>query len=530
MIKNWRITSDITLMIENIDGTNIVYIASPEKKQYEAAVSRLSKNIYKTITIENKDFEIKLENNKSEYLDPYPPNVLIKTPRLPELGWAKVANFYVPSVWNIISQCKVDCGKIIGKFNVSFTDSDPKIVSFISPDMIEYQDEVEEMKRRLRCEFGKKTKSLKPGHRYDLPKETRYFICPVVYRKSCLGSSDFLGDYETLSNKAYIYTNRIKPGDTKISEVLKNNVFGTGPYDLKVTILDGSSWIDSGEKLEDDFSGNIKDYWESSIDNSMNKYKKKIEDSEYYTYSKNIKEIFDILGCQSPTDLSYKVEKSLLDKIVSVVSEKLRYDLLKVWKLRNKDKNLEINDTKKLESNVEGLCNVFYKTIVDENIEKCTYYKNLLLALGIDLQLMATEEILTFSESDLNSSFEEYLKNKFFWENKKFLYSKPVLDFYVNRFGETPDEVKNLFIGSELAQTICDLFNYSNSNYGIGVSEYKVISRKNEKDQDVGCKITLQDIINFKKGVSGMSENLKNEIKDNKFSTIMINCKKTDIL
>ena len=143
---------------------------------------------------------------------------------------------------------------------------------------------------------------------------------------------------------------------------------------------------------------------------------------------------------------------------------------------------------------------------------------------------MATEIILTFSESDLNSSFEKFLKYKFFWENKKFLYTKPVLDFYINRFGENLDEVRNLFVGSELAQTICDLFNYSNSNYGVGVSEYKVNSRKDEKDKDVGCKITLQDIINFKKGVSKMSENLKNEIKDNKFSTIVINCKKTDVL
>ena len=103
------------------------------------------------------------------------------------------------------------------------------------------------------------------------------------------------------------------------------------------------------------------------------------------------------------------------------------------------------------------------------------------------------------------------------------MYDKPVLDFSVNLInGEL---VRNILPGLELSETICKLYNYANSNYGIGVNMYEV-----KDDSVVCCKITLDDIVKYKKGVSEMSENLKNEIKNNKFNSILITCKQTDIL
>ena len=521
-MNNWRITSDITLVVENIDGTNIIYIASPEKKQYEVSVSKLAERIYKTITIENNDLEIKIGECGNMYL---------KTSQIPELDWVMVKNFYTPSIWNILNQCKSDCGKISGKFNAIFSDSDIKVVSFVSKDMIEFTDATEEMKRRLRCEFGKKTKLLKPGHRYDLVRETRYYICPVVYRKSSPCNSGLLSDIDTLENKAYIYTNLIKPTDTTTSDILRNNKFGTNPYDLKIAILDGTTWIDSGEKLKDDFSGDIKDYWEPIVDNSIKAYKQRVGNSEYYTNSYNIKEILEILSCQSSENLDYKLNSSLNKKIYSIVREKLEYNLLSFWKIRNSDVSLEINDTKKLEDNVNALVNRFYKTLYDENIEKFTYYGSLFSLIEIDLKTIATDLILSFSESELSKTFENYTKYMFFWENKKFLYSKTILDFELNELKDTPDDINYIFTGSELSNVISEMYNYANLNYGSGVSEYRLgISGKKSKEPIVSCLITLKDIIKFKKGVSGLSENLKNEIKDNKFSTILICCKKSDTL
>lgn len=525
MIENWRTTTDITLMVENIDGSNVVYIASPEKKQYEVAVSRLSKNIYKTTTIENKDLEVKIGDKNGDFA------IYLKTDKIPELGWAEIMNFYKPSIWKILEQCKTKNGVLDDKFQVSFTDSDLKIITIVNSGMKEYTEYQSEMIRKLSCEIGKKTKTLKPGHRYDLLKETRYYLCPIIYRKSCLRNSGFLIDSEASGNKAYIYTNAIKPGNTTIEDVLMNSKFGIGPYDLKVALSDSSSWIDSGEKLKNDFSGDIKDYWEPIIDNAVKAYTEKLDNSEYYTCSDHFRDIFEVLACQTPSlDISYKIDEPLKSKISKIVSDKLEYDFLRAWKLRNKDKNLELDDSRKLEDNTNALIGIFYRTIVDENIEKLNYYSGLFSAIGIQLTTMATNQILSFSESDLTRSFESFLKYKFFWKNKIFLYSKPILNFSINRIKDSSEEVKNLFIGFELASTICELFNYSNANYGDGVSEYKVKVDKSTKEQVVFCQITLQDIIKFKKGVSKLSENLKSEIKDNKFSTIIINCKKSDII
>jgi hypothetical protein len=315
----------------------------------------------------------------------------------------------------------------------------------------------------------------------------------------------------------------IKSSDHTVSDVLKSNKFGTGLYDLKIAILDKSTWIDSGEKLGNDFTGNIKDYWEQIIDNSLKTYKKKIEGSEYYTSANWIKEIFEILGCQNSCDLSYTINESLKTKLSDIILDKLEYNLLKFWKLRNKDKNYEILETKPLKENSEALVRIFLSSIYDENINKYSYYDSLITALGFNLCNLAYDTILNFNEPNLTSDFDSFLRYKFFWENKKYMYDKPVLDFSVNTInGEL---VRNTIPGLELSSTICELYNYANSNYGIGVEMYEV------KDASVVCcKITLSDIVKYKKGVSEMSENLKNEIKNNKFNSILITCKQTDIL
>ena len=299
MINNWRITSDITLMLENLGNGNNVYIACPEKKQYEAGVLKLSKNIYKIITIENTDLRLKLDYNDNGLV------LYIKTDKIP--GWCKVMNFYEPSIWNIIKQSRVEKGELKETYQAVFSDFDTKTLSFVSKNMNEYKIYLEEMTRRLRCEIGKKTKLLKPGHRYDILKETRYYLCSVKSRKESLGCSDFLSDSKI--KDAYIYVNMIKSSDLTVSDVLNGNKFGTGLYDLKIAISEKTTWIDSGEKLANDFTGNIKDYWEQIIDNSLKAYRKKVEGSEYYTSANWTKEIFEILGCQNSCDISYTINE-----------------------------------------------------------------------------------------------------------------------------------------------------------------------------------------------------------------------------
>lgn len=519
MIKNWRLTSDIVLMIEKTEKEANVYIASPEKKQFEVAVRKLCKNIYTSETVENTDFDVKISKTG--------PEVYIKIPSLPTLGWVKVVNFYIPEIWNMLGQCNITHGEFTGKFKAAFSEADPKTVFLVSPEMAEYSEAQDEMKRRLRCEIGKKTKNLKPGHRYDLPKETRYYLCSVVSRKSNLMYSDFLGDTETSRTKAYIYTNILYPGDSSVSGVLNNRKFGTAPEDLKVAIQENTSWIDSGVKLTDDFSGNIKDYWKPIIKKTIDYEKHKIYDDSDYIVCTNFQDVLGILGCQSSGDLGYTGDKELKDMVEGLVRNTLEYNLLINWKLRKSHPELELSDKKEYDKNAEALERLFYGSLEDENIHKFSYYQTLFERLEIGLNKISEYLVATFSESDLTKSFEDYLNYKFFWKNKKTLYNsrnKPILDYILS----PEEEPENLFGNSELSSVICELYDYADNNYGDGVSEYKVwdSEKKGSSGLNVLCRITLEDIMKYKKGVSGMSEGLKNEIIFNKFDNITISRKK----
>lgn len=527
MITNWRLTSDVVLMFENTGEGNRVYIASPEKKQYEVTVSKLSGNIYTKETIENTDFEVKIGVLKDT------PEVYIKTSQLPTLDWTVVANFYGPSVWNILSQCSSDHGVLNGKFKVSFTESDLKIVSLVSPDMKEYTEANNEMTRRLFCEIGKKTRILKPGHRYDLPKETRYYLCPIVSRKLNNCASDFQDDTTTLRTSGYVYTNLLYDSDNSVSDILKSRKFGIEPGDLKISISEGISWIDSGQKLIDDFTGNLKDYWEVIVDNTMKDGVKKIPESNFQVCT-NLPDVLGILGCQSSVDLEYNISESLKNKLINAVSGILEYNLLKFWRLKSAKPELEVSDKKTYDKNADALERLFYLSLEDGNIHKFSYYQNLFGNLGININRLSEITVTNFSESDLTDSFDNYMKYRFYWKNKKAIYysdSRPVLDYTLIRTPDGMPKIEDLFGRNELSKTINDLYSYAISNYGEGVSKYQVIlPDKKATDLSVFCCITLEDILKFKKGASELSDSLKNEIILNKFDNITINCKLSDKL
>ena len=140
--------------------------------------------------------------------------------------------------------------------------------------------------------------------------------------------------------------------------------------------------------------------------------------------------------------------------------------------------------------------------------------------------------IIGFNLNDLTSSFDNYLKYKFYWRNKKYIYktlSKSLLDFDINTIKDTKLTIENIFGKTELSQVIRELFDYAKNNCGSGVKEYHV-SKSKKEGSVIFCIITLEDIMKFKKGASNMSETLKNDIINNKFDNLWINCKESDIL
>jgi hypothetical protein len=77
---------------------------------------------------------------------------------------------------------------------------------------------------------------------------------------------------------------------------------------------------------------------------------------------------------------------------------------------------------------------------------------------------------------------------------------------------------------SELKDTIIECVNEVRTNYGLGASNYELINVGTKKDplEYIICELTLQDILKLKKGVSGLSETLKNEIMKRHFVWVQV--------
>jgi hypothetical protein len=77
---------------------------------------------------------------------------------------------------------------------------------------------------------------------------------------------------------------------------------------------------------------------------------------------------------------------------------------------------------------------------------------------------------------------------------------------------------------SELKDTIIECINKVRSNYGLGASEYEKINIGTRKEplEYIICELTLEDIIKLKKGVSELSETLKNEIMKRHFVWVQV--------
>ena len=75
--------------------------------------------------------------------------------------------------------------------------------------------------------------------------------------------------------------------------------------------------------------------------------------------------------------------------------------------------------------------------------------------------------------------------------------------------------LEDLYGKGELRDTIIAVIEEARKNFGLGISEYNSVNVGTKKDpkEYVMCKVTLSDILKFKKGVSGMSETLKDEIR-----------------
>lgn len=505
---NWRLTSELIAYVPTDSVKKEVFLAATEKKQYQTQVLKLiNERPYQEVRLYENQFELKFDGDDNT-IDLY-----LKCNELSNSEeWFKVENFYKPGIWNLLENHTIEKGIIKteeeNKFEVIFEEELP-YVSFIEPNMKNFKKCFEEMKRKINCEMCKKTSKWIPGHRYDSFSESIFPLCTALSRKTSITNSEYIKDFEKMP-EVFIYVNELDK-ETTVSEVLKNRSFGDGPADLKIAFKP-KLMVDVGEVLKNDYSGNIKDYWLSIYDNARSK-------------KKSIKEILDTFSVTSDKLDNPDLPISELTDITQEVIENV---LIDCWNLTNVRGDLVVGDSNSIEDNTTRTEKLFViNGILDVNFLKGLYYPELYNDLEIDLSKSATAAIGNISSLKMTHDFNIYLKYIKYWSNPlrvntEKCYSKQRVKS--TKYKLDVVTLKDIFGESELKDTIVEVINHVRENFGLGATEYSVINvgTKKEPREYITCKITLEDIIKYKKGVLNMSETLKNDILEHHFAWVQV--------
>lgn len=523
-MNNWRLTGEIVVYCLK-NPNPCVYIASPEKKQYLTAVTKeITSECFSEFYISDYDFEMKLGNENL--------TVFIKSDKLPTSDWYEVKNLYSPGIWSILTQSKIENGMILdSKFEAVFNDEYLGVVSFISNKMSEYKDTLEEMRRRVNCELHKKTKKWIPGHRYDTLTDTYYFLGTFKSRRgSNRLESNFITD-PTKMPDVYLVVNSLNDSDKTISDIFNTRCYGTGKNDI-VVLTKLPSAVESGEALVDDFSGDVRDYWEVMLNNAVEKGidATKRFPHEYLSITDSLC-IFDIFAYQNIDKLEY--EGDSIERFKDIVDRLVFERILNNWNITRYRKDTYIGSSKTLEENIENCSRLFLLSIQDVNILKSTYYTNLFSQANIDLRSIVEDNLKRWDENTITSSFDNFLKYNFYYSDR--INADDVV--FKQRVTSTSYKLKtktleSVYGNNELRNTLIEIINYAKNNFGMGVKYYNETNVGNKKDPNIfiKCIITLNDIVKFKKGVLNMPETLKNEIILNKFCYIVIEFDKDGIV
>ena len=505
----WRLTSELLAYV--ITGKKRIYLSAIDKKVCQTNIAKLMSennepNSEEIRLYENR-FEIKLGGDSENNLVLY-----AKSEEFPTSEWYEIANFWKEGIWNLIESHTIENGNFPDglQFEVGFEDTKP-IVTFVEPKMKNYKVYFEEMRRRINCEICKKTTKYTPGHRYDTLDETYFILACLNSRRKDPFNSDFIIDPKE-TKEVFVYTNILYENDKDISEILNTRHFGDKPEDLKI-LYTKKSMVDSGKVLENNYTGEIQDYWKNIFENSLS--------SKSY-----IKDAFDVFSlCNS---MSIDPSKVPTDEIKDYISDFMFNIIIEYWNLNNLRSDLLLSDTKSDEVNIDSIIKLVSSTIKDGNFLRNLYYPKLLKSLGIDIRELATKVLHSWKATPIDSDFDTYLKYSYYYSNPM----RKETDKNISRQRVKSTKYKLDVItlkdlygeSSELKDTIIECVNDVRANYGLGASNYELINVGTKKDplEYIICELTLQDILKLKKGVSGLSETLKNEIMKRHFVWVQV--------
>lgn len=521
-MKNFRLSSELDVFL--IKEKSIVFFSPVNESRFK---TNLLKYIRKTYRFDNLIQNIRIINEKFKLKFNHDLKLEVSSPHLPNPGTYYIIGNLVEEpeyTYKILSQLTCINGEFSSYLFEISSDYINNAASFevfpVCQEMKEYNEYLQNFSRYISFDIKRKTRTLIPGHAYSTKDKTLYYLGEVKLRKS--PKTGFIDNNDDCDlNTGYLYTEVLKENCKSISDILKSYSFGD---ELKISNKKITA-VDCGEVLKDeDFK--FQDYWEDLIKNTINNNRRNIDEENIPNLSGinsdriyNNEAIFDILSVQSPGAGKIQLSKSIISLIESVLRENLKFTFSDSVLMNNiYNRFSPKNSREKLESKIISLQNsyfysdFFYRYNYSTSIMEKSYRLNLFKYYNIDFLKICEDIITNWSDKDIYSNFDNYLKNINYTLHNYADFSFRNIEYSdVNStFNKYPD----------LLKSINYLINMSTNNFGLGVCFY--IS--NKKNHTANIRITLYDLLkNIKINNLSLTNGLINDIMKFKFHTVCIN-------
>ena len=508
MNTSFRLISEILVFING----DQLFISSPDNKICLGKIKKMiasfgtSINACKELTISPENFKVKLVDDFQ---------FLVSSKELPGglSKYYKIMNLdiygsYLTELFNNTDFSKGDWSNI---FEMAIRDSDGK-VRLLCPEMPSFEKASNEMIRVMNCKLFKKTRKFIPGHRYDTEDSTIYYI-GKVYSHTVGSNSEY---FTVPTEETHLFVEN-KGSATKLSEVLKNGIIDgslittTNRDDLYLIKASNNlkSMVDSGEVLENDLTC-FEDYIPEILENSIG-YRKQIENST--------RSVLDIFRYNTVQGNTYTYSTDIINKLTTYIKLCLLKYLYRFWDIKSK---CTINPSDSIDKQAVTLSSIFINNIVDGNLKKTTYYKQIFSELGIDLDKLSEGILTGWDPSILKNDFEVYKETSSSRGNN---YSVQLRTSNSCKYSLTKTIISDFIKNQDLKDLIFDLIKYIRNNGGYGASSYNIINAGNSSRPLMYEQIVIgiDDIINYhkEKGIE-MPENLKYSIIEDKLNQLSI--------
>lgn len=525
--KHWRLSAVTAIVTMN---TNEVSLINQEDTKL---INRILRESEKSGRINKKynildEFEVKIDELTSTSCISWENilglSIFIKSDELPNSEtWYHLLNLSPEFIKDLILSCEFDktSGIFLKKFSAAVTSSADLAdkIGLVTEEVKEYPELLEESMRYLNCKTNKKTKKWIPGHRYDNPIQTIYFLCKTKIRKNM--ENGYLDEPE---QDAWIYTNAIDPRMSKISDVLMTKTFGSEPGDLKYLTKLPTEFVESGEVLENDYT-EINDYLEHILEESITRYYSSGSEGfsrRNYVFGENIEYLFYpylLINKNMKSEYLVGALKAVIKKFGYYILY-LEYDVNVNFLGGVANKNT-LSSKKSFSENVESLIKRILTTIPGIDINKLTFYDSLLKAFDLDIRSIAENILSDWDPKEFTSSMENFLLNyKYFYRRKPLEYAD--LRYKSNYLNRSRSSLGDIIVSSpNLVQELKDILLLANSGNLSYCSSSTWLG--SNKTSYTTTNITLENILQkYNNDISKMPQDLKDEILRQQFINIEI--------